>query len=390
MNDLPNELWNTIFATACLDDGSTGRSLSAVTKTVREATAGVKLGSVALTGETQVTKFRNLLLRTETCRRKIQHLFLCVENAHGHSPWTESRQEIRELEGELFLTPCDDQHGPGSKEDIRRRLRALSAPLADRKAVVTDSVASIMLASAPTVEHMTILSRNLDLTAFHAHFKRLVELTVQYDAFVRRDPATSKLVYVQTQPDLTLPTVRHLHLINDSHEGFSRVFSLVNSWFPSLLHLRLSGVGISDLVPAALRIYLDVPIDDVDHDRSLTMKEKDRLRGGIYWAGYLRLDPDSHLEALALHNLMVVLKRIFLQKVPNRISKAWEAQGTISAVLQWLVTRDKQARLVVINPHEHSTPVQLAKEIWLGETAGRERWWDEVVMESSQPRPRHP
>ncbi|KZT20182.1 hypothetical protein NEOLEDRAFT_1076164 [Neolentinus lepideus HHB14362 ss-1] len=48
MDRIPTELWRRTFSFACTDDGGTGRSLSAVSKYVRDASDHYRYQSMAL------------------------------------------------------------------------------------------------------------------------------------------------------------------------------------------------------------------------------------------------------------------------------------------------------------------------------------------------------
>ena len=76
MQHAPTEIWNQISSHACTDSGSTGRSLSLVSKFIRETSAPFKLQSVAVHGPKQFISFNKLLLTTPLHLRRTRYLFI--------------------------------------------------------------------------------------------------------------------------------------------------------------------------------------------------------------------------------------------------------------------------------------------------------------------------
>ncbi|KZP14794.1 hypothetical protein FIBSPDRAFT_796365, partial [Athelia psychrophila] len=76
MDRTPSEIWTNIFAYACTDSGMTARQPSLVSKFIQEASAPVKLQSIAVHGGQQILAFHELLLKTPPHLRQIRYLFL--------------------------------------------------------------------------------------------------------------------------------------------------------------------------------------------------------------------------------------------------------------------------------------------------------------------------
>lgn len=76
MNRIPPELWAKIFSFACLDDGTTGRTLSLVSKYVHHVSKPSKLQSTVLRGLDQTVAFLLLLGATPEHHRRVCHLFV--------------------------------------------------------------------------------------------------------------------------------------------------------------------------------------------------------------------------------------------------------------------------------------------------------------------------
>ena len=74
LSTCPFEICESIFAFACTDDGSTGRSLSLVSRGIRNASRGMKYQCLAVTGR-QVEPLCMVLKNLPENDRRIHHLF---------------------------------------------------------------------------------------------------------------------------------------------------------------------------------------------------------------------------------------------------------------------------------------------------------------------------
>ncbi|KAJ7581487.1 hypothetical protein C8J56DRAFT_960157 [Mycena floridula] len=81
MDQFPVEIWNAIFSLACMDDGTTGRSLSLVSKFVRESSKLVKLQSLAVVGYKQLLDLASLLEATEPSLRHVKYIFISPQSS---------------------------------------------------------------------------------------------------------------------------------------------------------------------------------------------------------------------------------------------------------------------------------------------------------------------
>ena len=73
---LPVELWQHIFSFACLDGGSTGRSLSLVSKHFRAMSAPFKYRSIAITHWSQIIAFSQFFCKLPVSEKKTISLFV--------------------------------------------------------------------------------------------------------------------------------------------------------------------------------------------------------------------------------------------------------------------------------------------------------------------------
>lgn len=85
----PLEIWTFIFSLACTDGGFTGRSLSLVSKSFREASIPVKLQCISVIGPTQISSFASLLKQIPTSHRLIRSLFISTLKLHQNSSESE-------------------------------------------------------------------------------------------------------------------------------------------------------------------------------------------------------------------------------------------------------------------------------------------------------------
>lgn len=102
LNAIPPELQLKIFRTACLDDGSTGRSLSTVSKYISDISSEFRYQSMALAGEHQIRTFRNILERAFLSPPVVKHLFITDEygDLTGYDHFTIDAQDL------IGLTAC--------------------------------------------------------------------------------------------------------------------------------------------------------------------------------------------------------------------------------------------------------------------------------------------
>ena len=73
---LPAEIWQHIFSFACLDDGSTGRSLSLVSTHFRAISAPFKYQSISITHWSQIIAFSKIICKLPASQKKITSLFV--------------------------------------------------------------------------------------------------------------------------------------------------------------------------------------------------------------------------------------------------------------------------------------------------------------------------
>jgi hypothetical protein len=95
VENCPAEIWSRIFSEACMDDGSTGRSLSLVSKYIRDTSKPYKYQCLFVE-ERQLRLLVSTLKMIPLEFRRVRHLFL------SSKPWASNH--IAYLDGEFFNT----------------------------------------------------------------------------------------------------------------------------------------------------------------------------------------------------------------------------------------------------------------------------------------------
>ena len=118
LNVFPVEIWHLIFSLACIDDGSTGRSLSLASKHFRKISAPLKYRSIAITHWSQIIAFSQIFCKLPASQKTTVSLF--VHNPYpfwdvnGYpSPTTGTDQTSEQIQSE------DDLESSEELEDIQ-------------------------------------------------------------------------------------------------------------------------------------------------------------------------------------------------------------------------------------------------------------------------------
>ena len=122
---LPVALWQRIFSFACLDGGSTGRSLSLVSKHFRAISAPFKYRSVAITHWSQIIAFSKFFCKLPASQKKTISLFVHHPypfldiNDYSSSTSTDKTYEQSESEDDI-ASECS--------EDVQKIRNVLTLP----------------------------------------------------------------------------------------------------------------------------------------------------------------------------------------------------------------------------------------------------------------------
>jgi hypothetical protein len=253
MDQTPPELCTRIFSFACRDTGYTGRSLSLVSKYIRETSKSVKLQSISIHGHIQMMAFAALLERTPPHLRHVRYLLVS-----SHDPKVEGIDETRAryclLSDKIEKLP--ERLGDGSDEEaeeeeealrvececlydiLQSKIKLYNARNERRGKPKADAFKSILRNVASTLE---ILEVNLDHdTAIHTNENlALPSLTdlITHGAF----PLSSTH---PLHPPILEPchSLRRLHVVAGSYQVHPSFFLRQHSFAPSLSYLRFSGL----------------------------------------------------------------------------------------------------------------------------------------------------
>jgi hypothetical protein len=220
MESSPPEICHKIFTEACLDDGSTARSLSLVSKYIHEASNPTRFQNIALRGYKQITAFADILERTPPHLRRVCHLFISTRgpastdlsgaSAMMRVPWREN-----------------DLYGRNIFEQERfQQEKSISAAI-DR----------ILLLIAPTVETLALsFTYEWRSVLLPLSLPNLTELTIRGSYFA---PET------KDAPLVLFPSLRYLH-IGERQQLSAGLMQYISKAAPSLTHVCFTGCRSAD------------------------------------------------------------------------------------------------------------------------------------------------
>ncbi|KAI0701298.1 hypothetical protein BC835DRAFT_1404540 [Cytidiella melzeri] len=201
MDNLPFELHSQILELACTDDGTTARSLSLVSRYVREAAQPFLYQSIAVSGLRSLNELADRLESLPSHKRRVRRLFL--------SDWTHkaAKQQL------VSSTDADMDMYEVERTTIVR---------------VLDLVVST-LESLSIIVSCPFNSTRLIGYLFSLNFPLLEDLSIH--GFYPFSPSHSGM-----------PNLRRLHLSgNRNPHGLFQTGGF-DIWSPKLVHLRISGL----------------------------------------------------------------------------------------------------------------------------------------------------
>ncbi|KZT02002.1 uncharacterized protein LAESUDRAFT_730711 [Laetiporus sulphureus 93-53] len=195
METLSVELHAQIFDYACTDDGSTARSLSLVSRYMREVVRPFLYQSLVVSGFDQMSELEARIRHLPPYLRRIRHLFL---SGRKKSQVAEERDiEHREVE-----------------ESLAKSILTLAAPTLEALTLIT----SFPLSSTSMITYLFSLS-----------LPQLCELSI-------------KGFYPFPSKRLAMPRLERLHLSGIRNPHGLLGFGALDAACPSLTHLRISGL----------------------------------------------------------------------------------------------------------------------------------------------------
>ena len=325
MERCPTELWVKIAALACTDGGYTGRSLSLVSRTMRDTVKFVRLYSVSLVGEDHLLAFSLLL----------------------------SGLEPSPLIRHLFIELGTDDHAP-------------YAPTLERALELQNAFNSILIAAAP---HLHTLFVQGGLGRFNP-------IGDSFEYPVLRDLSISQFCMranQNTPPHIPFPSLRRLHA--------TTCLSLLDFWpnlvrlAPNVSHVRLSGVVQSLTICPFLHILFANPTPSA--------------APGDLGDGYrYPPESKEAAEALIIALRLPGLKRIFLQSLKFQNSGWCETGAVVHSKmmlgLQKMARATAQSegpRRLFLLPDSLSYEHDEAHKHWLDLVEGGDGPWQEGLAE---------
>jgi hypothetical protein len=222
MESSPPEICHKIFTEACLDDGSTGRSLSLVSKYIHEASSPTRFQNIALHGYMQITAFADILERTPPHLRRVCHLFICT----GSPPWTGLSDASPSVMGAPWRE--NDVYGRNVFDQVR---------LFQQDRDTSAAIDRILLLIAPTIETLALFfTYEWRSVLLSLPLPNLTELTIRGSYF---EPETKDV------PLVLFPSLRYLH-IGERRDLSAGLMQYISKAAPSLTHVRFTGCRNAD------------------------------------------------------------------------------------------------------------------------------------------------
>jgi hypothetical protein len=208
MDRIPSELWTKIFSFACLDDGTTGRTLSVVSNYVHHVSKPAKFQSIVLRGLHQTVAFLALLQATPEHHRRVYHLF--AYESHEDFGFFGERQWIED-----------------SMSDVLNKILHIVSPTLQTLAIRFDhsSMCPLYPLELPVLEELTIFSTRID--------------------------------YSYIEPITPLPRLKQVHYAGKFGQYDLGIFSALCELAPHLTHFRYSGIHATSDVALDLEAVVD-------------------------------------------------------------------------------------------------------------------------------------
>lgn len=261
MERVPLELWREIFSKACTDKGFTGCSLSLVSKFFREASAAVKLQSVALMGPPNIIAFESMLIGQPENLRHVQYLYI------SWAPWPDR------VSGGTMNNKEQDELGLMMDSAIQSILTTVAGAVK----VLELHAYRFMPGEMPPIPfpHLTHLaSDGYPLRRSHNHFE-----------------ASDSPIF---------PNLRRWHFMQPLN-GYSDVdlVDCISKFAPLLTHLRISGVGLEDRLHVELATALNIknikkPYRSSIAEMMLSLKELYIKPSSYPHSGFCGTDDDAY------------------------------------------------------------------------------------------------
>ena len=255
----PPEIFERIFAFACTDDGTTGRSLSMVSRSVHNTSISFKYYSVAITGPRQAVGFAELMENFPDCSHHVSHLFvsnrqspLTVNDitADADSGGGSATSILRAIPPRLLsFIPATKQQREwdkmmGQAREHARKLDCLKVQSCQQDELTLRTLLRILEILAPNLETLSVFfeSRWLSLPSWESAWRptfpslpALTDLTITYRALVHAEWSQWGVISAPK----SLPSLKRLDISGVEVQYYSpfHCHRCMSKRTPSLTHL---------------------------------------------------------------------------------------------------------------------------------------------------------
>ncbi|KAF7969530.1 hypothetical protein HWV62_26971 [Athelia sp. TMB] len=236
MDLVPPEIWTRILSHACTDAGETGRSLSLVSKFIQNASARVKLQSLAAHGPQQVFALEDLLRRTPPHLRRVRNLYL------SHTSFPSSTHLSTET-GHPSLPEGNYRDARLKQAAEKKKLAAACCRIFQ---VVAESIEVLYLDGRGTFDFGD---------SPPIIFPRLKELTSNGLPF--RESSGDRGTMSRTG---VFPKLHRWHLMTYPRRSKPDPFTSITTLAPAITHLRFSNLEQEPFFPSDLKVALNIAV----------------------------------------------------------------------------------------------------------------------------------
>jgi len=259
MDQTPPEVWEKIFSFACTDTGFTGRSLSLVSKNIRETSKSVKFQSIALRGCDQMLAFADLLEKTPFHHRRVRYLFILSRGwdveaeEDAFQGWYDQNEDFSEEEAERIVTASREESAREFAIGVQKKTVAVDeADRRRREGAIASAFFRILKNVAPSLKIFEV-----DLDSGTAQFATSI-ITLPCLTDLTTHGIFPLLPHSHHTPILeSCPSLRRLHVKSCSFIVRPSYFlHHIHSFAPALTHLCFSRLQQNSEFPSDLEVAL--------------------------------------------------------------------------------------------------------------------------------------
>ncbi|KIK00146.1 hypothetical protein K443DRAFT_617589 [Laccaria amethystina LaAM-08-1] len=196
---LPPELWIQILRFACTDDGSTGRAVSLVCRSLHDIGKSVMLNSIAVVHPKQVIRFAAVLASLPPAHRVVRHLFIASPPDQTKK---RAQSDVKDALKRLILQHERSLELPITGSHLKSLITFAESDVDNYNILV--AFRCILTFAAPHLRtlHVYFTTFNRPYILLPVPLPRLTELVI-YGAFYPFSPPGNPIIY---------PSLTRLHL----------------------------------------------------------------------------------------------------------------------------------------------------------------------------------